>query len=193
MNTVRFVARRGWFLTAFLGMGVFHLAAKNNQADVRWNELAPLIVGHHVVIPLPGGVTVQGEVLSVRDDALPLDIRKTTDAQRFPKGQVLIPRTAVSEIWVTEHRGAGGRILGPLIGALLGVVAGAEAAVHGTHSEAAGVLTFTAITVASTVAGYFAGRGIDRHTRRLRIAPEPAGSNTESPNGGLVHVHAVHS
>ena len=71
----------------------------------------------------------------------------------------------------TERRGTGGRILGSAVGALVGVVAGAEIAVHGTHSEAAVVSTFTATAVVCTVAGYYAGRSADRHARLLRIAP----------------------
>jgi hypothetical protein len=160
-----------WLLAAAPGLGLFPAAAATAPADIRWNELAALIVGHHVSIPLPGGGFVEGEALSVRDDSLVLDIGKTSSASRYPKGQAPIPRASVTEVRLAERRGTGGRILGTVVGALAGAVAGAELAVHKTRSEAAGVPTFTATAVAVTVAGYCAGRSADRHTRLLRIAP----------------------
>jgi hypothetical protein len=165
MNQV--LIRSVWFLVA-----VFPAAAATSPAEIRWNELAALVIGHRVSVPLPGGGIVEGEALSVRDGALVLDVGNTSDASRYPKGQTPIPRAAVTEVRLAERRGSGGRILGSVVGALVGIVGGAEIAVHGTRSEGPAVSTFTAVAVASTVAGYFAGRAVDRHTRVLRIAPE---------------------
>ena len=145
-------------------------AAATPPAEVRWNELAALIVGRRVSIPLPGGILVEGEALSVRDNSLVLDIGKTSNASQYPKGQTAIPRASVTDVRLSR-RSTGGRILGTAIGALTGVVAGVEIAVHGTHSEAAGVSAFTVTAVAFTLGGYFTGRSADRHTRLLRIAP----------------------
>ena len=187
MNTVSriprvVVARRVWLLTVLLGLGFFPASAERGAGDIRWNELAALVVGQHVSMPLVGGAVIKGEVLSVRDDSLMLYIRKTSDSSRYPKGQTAIPRAVVTEVRLVEGRGAGGRILGSVVGALVGMVAGAEIAVHGTHSEAAGVSTFTATAIACTVGGYYLGRRADRHSRVLRIAPLPAG--TGFPAGG---------
>ena len=164
-----------WLLMALLALGFQRLEAATGAAEIRWNELAALIVGRNVSIPLAGGAVVKGEALSVRDDSLMLDIRKTTGPGRYPTGQVRIPRVFVTEVRVAERGGSGGRILGSVVGALTGVVAGAEIAVHGTHSEAAGVSTFTAAAVACVVGGYYAGRSADRHVRRLRVAPLSSG------------------
>ena len=164
-------ARRRCLLVALLGTGFVRASAGGGPAEIRWNELSALIVGHPVAIPLATGTEVAGEALSVRDDALMLDIRKTSDARRYPKGEALIPRTAVTEIRLTENRGAGARVLGSAVGALVGIVAGAEIAAHGTRTEGAAVSTFTAAAVACTVGGYYAGRSVDRHSRLLRIAP----------------------
>jgi len=168
---MRVLVTGAWLLLAAPGLGGFPAAAATPPAEIRWNELAALIVGHHVWIPLPGGGLVEGEALSVRDDSLVLDIGKSSNTSRYPKGQAPIPRASVTEVRLAERRGTGGRILGTAVGALAGVVAGAEIAVHGTHSEAAGVSAFTATAVALTVGGYYAGRSADRHTRLLRIAP----------------------
>lgn len=152
-----------WILVA-----VVQVTAATPPAEIRWNELAALIVGHHVSVPLAGGGRVEGEALSVRDDSLVLDIGKTSTS---------IPRSSVTEIRLSERRGSGGRILGTVVGALGGMVAGGEIAAHGTRSEGAVVSTFTATAVAGTVAGYFVGRRADRYTRLLRIAPA-AGSGS---------------
>jgi hypothetical protein len=138
--------------------------------EIRWSELAALVVGHQVSIPLPGGVVVAGEALSVRDDSLMLDIARTSDRKRYANGQTPIPRALITELRLVERRGAGGRILGTAVGALAGIVAGAEIAAHGTQREAAAVSTFSATAIACTVGGYFVGRSVDRHSRLLRIA-----------------------
>ena len=145
--------------------------AATPPAEIRWNELAALIVGHRVSVSLPGGGTVEGEALSVRDDSLVLDIGRTTDSNRYPRGQTPIPRAAVTELRLSERRSSGGRILGTVVGAIGGMVAGGEIAAHGTRSEGAIVGSFTATAVAGTVAGYFVGRTVDRRTRLLHIAP----------------------
>jgi hypothetical protein len=164
-----------WLLAASAGFGVLPAAAATPPTEVRWNELAALVVGHHVSIPLPGGDKVEGEALIVRDGSLLVDIGTTSSASRYPKGQTPLPRASLTEVRVTERRSTGGRILGTALGALVGMVAGGEIAAHGTRSEAAVVSTFTVTAAAGTVAGFFIGRSADRHTRLLRIAPEVAG------------------
>ncbi len=65
--------------------GLMLAQATAQSAEIRWNELATLIAGQQVTIPLPGGGAVAGEVLSVRDDSLMLDVSRTSDAARYPK------------------------------------------------------------------------------------------------------------
>ncbi len=169
-------ARAVLLLATLLGFGLFRANAGMAPVDIRWNELAALIVGHHVSIPVAGGGVVEGQALSVRDDGIMLDIVKTSDANLYAKGQTTIRRSTVTEVRLVERRGTGGRVLGTVVGALLGIVVGAEIAGHGTNSEAAGVSTFSAVAVACTVGGHYAGKRADSHTRLLRIAPSPAES-----------------
>ena len=164
------LARRTTILVAMV-MAFGFKATANSTAEIRWNELAALVVGQDVTIPLLGGGAVAGEVLSVREDSLMMDVRRTSNAARYPTGQTAIPRSAFAELRLNERHGAGGRILGSVVGALVGMVAGAEIAVRGTDSEGAAVTTFAATSVACTVGGYYAGRSMDRRTRVLHIAP----------------------
>jgi hypothetical protein len=44
------LSRRGWLVIALLGLGLAGGAAGAGQAELRWNELAAVIVGHVVSI-----------------------------------------------------------------------------------------------------------------------------------------------
>jgi hypothetical protein len=174
---MKFFVTGVWLVVAAAGFGPSPAIAATPPVEIRWNELAALIVGRHVSIALPGRILIEGEALSVRDETLLLDIGKTSSAQRYPKGQTPVPRVELTEVRVTERRGTGGRVLATAIGGLTGMVAGGEIAAHGTGFRSEGVIvsTFTATAVALTVAGYLVGRHADQHTRLLLIAPTPGG------------------
>jgi hypothetical protein len=146
-----------------------------DQAPIHWGELSGLILGHEVTVPLEDGVVVAGQVLAVRDQSLMLDVRRTSNATRYPVGAASLPRAAITEIRVVEHRGSGGKILGTVVGLLAGFIVGAEVAAHGTRSEAAGVSTFSAIAVGGTVGGYYAGKSMDVRKRVLVVLPSVNG------------------
>ncbi|MFN7997786.1 MAG: hypothetical protein U0Q18_29475 [Bryobacteraceae bacterium] len=164
------VIRMFGLFAATLALALFPASAGQFPSEIEWSELAGLIVGHHVSISLAGGGSVQGEALSVRRDSLVLDVARSSDRVRYPRGQSSMPRSEVTEVRLITRRGAGGRILGSAVGALAGIVVGAEAAIHTTDSEAAGVSMFTAGAVACTVAGFLAGRALDRRMTVLHIA-----------------------
>jgi hypothetical protein len=146
-------------------------AGAAGQLEVRWNELSPLVVGHVVKIELPDGTAVSGEVAAVREDGLSMEIRKSSNSSAHPKGMASIPRASITTVEVRETHGAGGRVLGTVVGLVVGAVAGGEIVAHGTKTEAAGVPTFLAVTVAGTVAGYLVGRSVDLRGKVIRIVP----------------------
>jgi hypothetical protein len=153
-----------------------------SEFQARWNELAPLLVGQEVFIPLPGGGSIRGEALSVRTDSLAVDIRKVSGSQEYRKGPSSIPRAVVSTIRVTKTRGAWGRTIGVVVGQLAGIIGGGEFAAHVARSEGAGVSSFFAIDVGATVAGYFLGRARDKHTFEVKILP-PSPAEVRQPEG----------
>jgi hypothetical protein len=154
-------------------LGLSPATAGTSKVEVRWNELSPLILGHTVSLVLPGGAAIAGEVVAVRDDSLTLDIRKTSDSKVQPKGTASIPRASITTLQVTDAKGAGGRILGVVVGVVVGMVAGAEIVAHTSRiTEAAAVGTFTGVAVAGATGGYYAGRGVDRHTTIIRVVKE---------------------
>lgn len=143
------------------------------ELEVKWDELSPLVVGHNVKIVLPDGCIVSGEATAIRGDVLAMDIQKSSNLKDHPLGMTKIPRSSITTIQVTETRGAGGRILGTIVGLVLGMVAGGEIVAHSDalDNEGAAVGTFTAVTVGATVGGYFAGKSGDQRTRIIRIVP----------------------
>lgn len=183
------LTRGGWLLTALLALDFFPASSGTAPGAIRWNELAALVVGRNVLVPLVEGVVVEGEALSVRDNSLMLDIGKTSDAVHYPRALTSIPRSSVSEVRLTAYRGSGGRILGSVLGILAGLIAGAEVAIHGAHSEAAGVFTFSAVSAGCTFGAYYLGKRADRHTTRLLIAP-PA-DDPASPSPGDAQLRQV--
>ena len=64
------------------------LSAKPNVIQLRWEELSPYVVGRDVELQLPDGTKLRGETVSVRDDILSLDVKKTSNKRAYPKGQL---------------------------------------------------------------------------------------------------------
>lgn len=146
--------------------------ARTSHVEVRWNELSALILGHTVTVVLPGGTVLAGEVMAVRADSLALDVHRTSNVQVQPKGSASIPRRSITTLQLTERTGAGGRVLGVVVGAVAGMVAGAEMVVHTSTTEAAAVSTFTGVSVAGVVGGYYVGRAVDTRTTMIRVTEE---------------------
>ena len=163
-----------WFriLVSLCVLGVSPLTAGTSKVEVQWRELSSLILGHTVSLVLPGGIAIAGEVEAVRDDSLALDVRKTSDSKSQPKGTATIPRASVTTLQMTEAKGSGGRILGVVVGAVVGLVAGGEIAVHTCNTEGAAAGTLTGVAGGVTTAGYYLGKGVDRHSTIIHVVRE---------------------
>jgi hypothetical protein len=90
--------------------------AETRPLELKWGELAPTIQGHQVELTLTGGTRVTGDVAAIRDDGMVLDVKKTSDAKAYPKGNASVPRGSVqlvklkrSGAWSIE-RGGGRRL-----------------------------------------------------------------------------------
>ena len=145
--------------------------AASNHVELRWSELAPVIVNHKVKAVLPDGAVIQGLVAAVRDDALVLNTNKTSGRKGYP-GENVIPRALLTTLQIDEFRGAGGRTIGVIVGALGGLILGGDLVAHTAHSEAAAVSSFMGISTASAIAGYYAGRSRDHNVTTIKIVHE---------------------
>src|SRR2546427_10453609 len=83
--------------------------AEAASLKLKWSELAPIILEHLVKVVMPGGQEIQGQAVAVREDALVLNIEKTSDRKAFPKGQSAIPPTSLSTLQFETDRGSRGR------------------------------------------------------------------------------------
>ncbi len=117
----------------------------------------------------PGGVQLRGEVISVREDSLVLDVSRSSDTARYPKGSASIPRASIRELSVDRSRGSAGKTLGTIIGVITGVIGGAYIAGTTTDSAGAGIPLFIALASGITIAGYYIGKSADRHTTLIRV------------------------
>jgi hypothetical protein len=174
MITSRFTAHRS-FLNLCSGLLIALLAgpayclAETKPLEMKWNELAPLVVGRHVTLTLSGGVTLQGEAITVRDDAFLMDISRASNG--YSKGSGSIPRNSITLVDVERTKGNWGRTMGTVIGVLGGLTLGGYTAATTSDSGGAATATFLGIATAGTVSGNYVGRGLDKRVTHIRIVP----------------------
>ena len=156
-------------LMALLGWCRVSGLAESKPMELRWNELAPLIVGHRVEVVLTEGPKIKGEIISVREDGLVMDV--TSRAKGYEKGSASISRSAVNLIKVERTRGSWGRTMGTVIGVMSGVVLGAYVGAKIDAPVGAAIPVFLGTASAASLAGYFAGREIDRRATWIRVIP----------------------
>jgi hypothetical protein len=139
------------------------------ELELTWNELAPLISGRNIELVAPKGAFIKGEVIAVREDALVMDVTKTSDSIAYPKGNIVFPRASVTVLNLQRARGAWGRSIGTVIGVLCGITVGGYVAITKTNSASAGIPTFLGISSGTTLAGYYLGKNLDKRTTQIRV------------------------
>lgn len=159
-----------WFLLAGLCFAQTSALAQSKPLELKWNELASMIIGHHVEVSLVGNATVQGEAVAVRQDTLVIDVAKSTGPKPYSAGNAEIPRNDIGLIKLHRTRGSWGRTLGTVIGVVAGLGGGGYAAAH-TDSAGAAVGVLVGVTSATAVGGYYAGRSLDRRVTLIRVVP----------------------
>jgi outer membrane lipoprotein SlyB len=107
----------------------------------------------------------------VREEALVMDVRGTSNAKAYPKGSATIPRASVTLIQVERRRGSWGRKLGTVVGVLSGLVLGGYVVAKTTNSDGPAIATFLGIASAGTVGGYYVGKELDRQVTLIKIVP----------------------
>jgi hypothetical protein len=145
--------------------------AESGPIELKWNELGSHIQDHDVELVLPDGAFLKGEVEAIRDEALVLNVKKTSDSKAHPKGNAVIPRASVSVLTLELSRGKWGRSVGVTLGTLTGMTLGSYVAITNTHSAAAGLSTFLSLAGAGSLTGYFVGRTADQRVTHIRVVP----------------------
>jgi len=164
------IKRRSLFMLFLLCLRPTPLSAESKPLELRWTELAPMVAGHSVELNLADSGTVNGEAISIREDTLVLDVKKSTGIKRYGKGNAAIPRSAIRLITLQRSHGTWGRSMGTTLGIVTGLGVGGYSAAH-TDSGGAAVAVLVAVTSGMAVIGYYTGRGLDRRTTRITILP----------------------
>jgi hypothetical protein len=143
------------------------------QLQLKWGELGPRVEDHKIAMVLPDGTHIEGKVRAVQPDGMRLRVTKTSDRKVQPKGDHLIRRESISVLRVTEY-GTKGRWL-----VTTGAIATAAAIVAANKPdlyEGPAVIIVPAVTagglVGVGVAGYFAGKALDKHVTEIRVVRE---------------------
>jgi hypothetical protein len=148
-------------------------AGEPRQLQLKWSELGPRVEDRKVALVLSGGTYIEGKVQRVVPDGMWLRVSKTSDHQAQPKGSHLIPRPSVSVLQVTEYRKLG-RLL--VTAGAIAAVAGIVAASNPDVSEGAGIVAIPVIAsagiVGAALAGYHAGKRLDKRVVEIRIVAE---------------------
>ena len=159
---------RAVFLITLLCAGQKAVLAESTPLEMKWSELAPLIGGQRVALVLTDGITVKGEVIAVREEAILLDV--SSAVRGYAKGNGAVPRSSLVLINLERRRGGWGRTIGTVIGVLTGLTVGGYAAAK-TNSAGAGIPTFLGVASGISVAGYYAGRELDKRVTHIRVVP----------------------
>lgn len=149
--------------------------------ELRWGELSPFIVDQRISLHLPEDARIKGNVLSVRDEGLVVDVKKTNNKEVYPKRQSLIPRADVSLIYLRK-RGVKYRAIFTT-GA---IVVGAGLAFAVGIGSAGAVPFFPTLGLGSGLGGalgYFIGNKFDTKFMPIRVIDDPpqGESTADSP------------
>ncbi len=149
------------------------------QVELHWRELGPVIAQGRVTTVLPDGTALQGLLLAVNEDALVLDVKKSSDKKAHPKGRTSILRDQITTLSLRETKGIVGRTALTLAG-ILGT-GGLTGPLLASESRTAGAVVLGAV-IGGGVGGYYLGRRIDHKTTLIRILPNDDRGGVEREN-----------
>ena len=133
------------------------LAAPAELLTLRWSELQPVLKGRQISVRLTDGATVEGRCSSLQADALSIEVAKTSDPAKHPKGATRLARPELTQITVKRHRGWKGRTIGLIAGgAVAAIVAGI---IHGISKNEVGGWSSTSAPIAAAGGGSAVGIG----------------------------------
>jgi hypothetical protein len=139
-------------------------AGQTPQATIDWQKVREYI-GHTDIIYLADGGTLNANISGVRDRALDLTVSKSSTPQ-IPIGEVALPCRDVAAIAWHEYHGPMRKILGT-IGLIGGLVGGGILARVDSSEEPLSLLFGGGLF--GGLAGYFAGRRLDRERKRVAV------------------------
>ena len=137
-----------------------------------WSELV-VVVGHDVALSLPDGY-VEGRAVAVTNDALEVDVDKTSHTGAYRKGLTTIPRARVSVIRLRRDDNRAPRVASQIVGqaAIMGGLFGL-----GSRNGIRGNLRGVGVQLGAATAGAVIGRRLDNREVEtvIRVVPDSGG------------------
>ena len=138
--------------------------------ELKWGELSSLIRNQKVSMVLPDATMISGEAIVVREDALVIDVKKTSNASAYHKGHTPIPRASVTLLQLERRNRKGARVIGTTVGVIGGVIGGGYVALLTADDSPGGfAATWTSLATAGSVGGYLLGKEIDSKTTYIKV------------------------
>jgi hypothetical protein len=142
---------------------------------LEWRDLDRMVHGKNIDVTLPSGIRLKGRVMAIEQDAMTLDVSKTSNKRAYPKGRSVVPRAEVTRFRLArreEHRWSA---IGAGIGGAIGVMAAIGVAQvpvsDGAKAGAAGL----AVAIPTAI-GFGLGWGADHESVDIIVVPGGAGS-----------------
>lgn len=175
-----------WFcylLLAAAAMGADKDLKESGRKTFRleWRDLDSMVRGRNIDLTLPSGIQLKGRVTSVEEDALMLDVRKTSNKRAYPKGRAVVPRPEVTRFTLArkeEHTwtavGAG---IGGSIGALGAIGAAQLIGREGPKVAVASILAGLPVAV-----GLASGWAADHEYVKVVVVPDGGTGDRSVPS-----------
>ena len=136
-------------------------AGNADQRQIAWSDL-PMVFNKNIRIVMPDGTQIEGQAVALETDALAVKVTKTTNANDYPKGRLLVPR-ATLQAFDIPHTTYYWRTVGVFVGVVGGAVAGVGiSATHFGRTSSGAPVVATAVAVVVPVAGYYLGKRADQ-------------------------------
>jgi len=157
-------------------------AAPAHELAVRWSELHPVLKGRQISIRLTDGATLESRYSSLQVDALSIQVTKTSDPSKHPKGVARLAKPELAQITVKRHRGWKGRTIGLIGGGAVGATV--VGTLYGISKNEVGGWSSSSASIAAAGGGAAIGIGYlvgwlfdlagSRPEQVVRILPDEA-------------------
>jgi len=153
--------------------------------EVRWGELKNLIGAKLVTLQIAEGARVEGQITLVNAASLVFKVKNSSNPRDYPKGEIQLPREAVSRIEVRGLKENKGKRVAATLGTWVGTMMGSMVAIAGTESGEPGDKyygSYAASIAISTGAALLVNRALrPKDVTFIKILPDSPGARVPKP------------
>lgn len=174
------------FLAVFLVLST-HLQGSDKERlmQVRLSELKNLIGGKTVTLQIAEGARVEGQIRMVKAASIAFKVKNSSNPKEYPKGEIQIPREAVSRIEVRGLKENKGIRVAATVGTWVGTMMGSMVAIAGTEAGEPGDKyygSYAASIAISTGVAILVNRALrSKDVTLIKILPDSPGARMPKP------------